>query len=82
LSAKEQSVAQWSYDLKQMAGLGTQTLPFSEALYVPLIGTQMIVGVLHIKPKEVKQFLLPENMHALEACVRQIAFALEVDLLK
>ena len=34
LSPKEMSVAQWVYDLGQMAGLGTDTLSFSEALFI------------------------------------------------
>ncbi len=82
LSEKEKSVAQWSYDLAQMAGLGTQTLPLSEALYLPLKGSQVKVGVLGIKPEETKLLTNTEQLRLLEACVSQIALALEVDHLQ
>lgn len=80
LSAKEQSVLQWVYDLGQIAGLGTDTLPFSEALYVPLIATQGIVGVLRVRPMQSERLFTPEQIRLLEACANQVALALEVDL--
>jgi len=79
LSAKEQSIAQWVYDLGQVAGLGTDTLPFAEALYLPLLGSQGAIGVIRIKPKQSKRLLTPEQMHLLEACANQIALAIEAD---
>ena len=45
---KEQSIAQWVYDLGQSAGLGTNTLPFADGLYLPLIGCTRSNGVLRI----------------------------------
>lgn len=79
LSVKEQSIAQWVYDLGQSAGLGTNTLPSAEALYLPLIGSQGPIGVLRICPLQSKRLLTPEQMHLLEACANQIALAIEVD---
>lgn len=79
LSEKEQSIAQWVYDLGQMAGLGTDTLPYTDALYLPLIGSQGPLGVLRISPTQPKRLLTPEQMHLLEACANQIALAIEVD---
>lgn len=82
LDEKEQSVAQWVLDLGQIAGLGTDTLPFSDAIYIPLLGSQTTIGVLRVKPIE-KQFLFsPEQIHLLEACAHQIALAIEVDRLQ
>jgi len=75
---KEQSVAQWVYELGQSAGLGTDTLTFSKALYVPLLASQGPVGVIRIRPSEMK-VLSQEKMHLLESCANQIALALEVD---
>lgn len=80
LNSKDFSVAQWVYDLGQIAGLGTDTLPFSDAIYVPLMTSQKPMGVLRIKPKE-KGLFTPEQMHLLEACANQIALAIEVDRL-
>jgi two-component system sensor histidine kinase KdpD len=82
LNAKELGVAQWVYDLGQIAGLGTDTLPFSDSLYVPLHGSQGTVGVLKIRPRQSEMLLIPEQLHLLEACANQIALALEVDRLQ
>lgn len=79
LNDKEQGVAQWVYELGQSAGMGTDTLPFSNALYVPLLASQGPVGVLRIKPTVEKQQFSQEQMHLLESCANQIALALEVD---
>ncbi len=81
LSAKELGVAQWVYDLGQNAGLGTDTLPFSDAIYVPLLASQGTIGVLRLRPQS-KYFFTPEQMHLLEACANQIALAIEVDRLQ
>lgn len=74
LNDKEYSVAQWVYELGQPAGLGTDTLPFSRALYVPLPASQKTMGVP-------EHLFTPEQMHLLEDCAHQIALALEVELL-
>jgi two-component system sensor histidine kinase KdpD len=81
LSEKEQSVAQWVYEMGQVAGLGTDTLAFSSALYLPLLGSQEVIGVLRIQPMNANSFVSPEKMHILEACAQQIAVAIEVDRL-
>ena len=82
LSDKDNSVAQWAYDLGQMAGLGTDTLPFSEALYVPLLASQGSVGVLRVCPIKQGQLFTQEQIYLLEACAHQIGLALEVDRLQ
>ncbi|VVC77212.1 Sensor protein KdpD [Aquicella siphonis] len=79
LSTKEQGVAQWVYDLGQIAGLGTDTLPFSDALYVPLLASQSVIGVLRIRPTETGRLFTSDQVHLLESCANQIALALEVD---
>lgn len=82
LSAKEQGVAQWVYDLGQVAGLGTDTLPFSDALYVPMLASQGPIGVIRVRPLQQEQLISPEQMRLLEACANQIALAVEVDRLQ
>lgn len=78
ISAKERSVAYWVFDLGQPAGLGTQTLTFSKAIYVALRGTNDLrMGVLRIEPKDPKRFMLPEQLHLVEALASQIALALD-----
>lgn len=78
LSAKEMSIAQWVFELGQKAGHGTDTLSFSPALYLPLMTYQGTIGVLRIQSKS-NRVLTPGQSHLLEACVNQIAAALEAD---
>lgn len=80
LDSKEQGIAQWVYEMGQPAGLGTDTLSFSNALYLPLLGTSGSIGVLRLKPRT-QQLLTPEQRDLLESCVNQMALALEVERL-
>lgn len=82
LNEKELSVAQWVFDLGQTAGLGTDTLPFSDALYLPLFASKGSAGVLRIKPSSPENILTPENRHLVEACASQLGSAIEVDRLQ
>ncbi len=78
LNDKEQGIAKWVYEMGKSAGFGTDTLSFSDALYMPLIASQQTIGVLRIVPKT-KRLFTPDQMYLLEACSNQIALALEVD---
>ena len=79
---KDQAVAQWVYDMAQPAGLGTDTLSSSTALYIPLhTSSQPAIGVLKIQPKE-KELFSPDQLRTLESFVNQLALALEVDHLQ
>ncbi len=80
LDAKELSVAQWVYDQGRVAGLGTDTLPYSLALYIPLVASEGAIGVLSIRPKGEEKLLTPEKMHLLEAFAHQLAITIEADL--
>lgn len=64
-----------------MAGLGTDTLPASEAVYLPLVGSQRAVGVLGIRPDHPRRIRAPEQIHLLETFASQIALAVERALL-
>lgn len=81
LDDKEQSIAQWVYEMGQKAGFGTQTLSFSKALYLPLLTSRNVLGVLRIQPWQENLLFTPEEMRLLEACAYQIAITLEVDKL-
>lgn len=82
MSEKENSVAQWVYELGQPAGLGTETLPYSEALYLPLIGTKNTIGIIRLKPNRRIEAFHSEEIRLIEACINQIANAIEVDYLQ
>jgi len=81
LDAKEQAVAQWAYDLGQMAGKGTDTLPSAELLYIPLLAAHGTMGALGLKPADPGRLLIPDQLRLLEALAQQAALALEVDRL-
>ncbi len=81
LTAKEMGVAHWAFDLGQMAGRGTDTLPGTEALYVPLLASGAPVGALGVKPSNPEKLLIPEQLHLLEAFAHQTALAVAGDKL-
>jgi two-component system, OmpR family, sensor histidine kinase KdpD len=77
LASKEHAVAGWVYEHRKIAGKGTDTFSGSEGLYVPLTGSQEIVGVLGVFPSDEKQLMGPDNFHILEMFVSQTALAVE-----
>ncbi len=77
LASKDKAVANWVYEHGKIAGKGTDTFSGSERLYVPLTGSQEIVGVLGVFPSDEKQFMSPDNFHILEMFVTQTALAVE-----
>jgi two-component system sensor histidine kinase KdpD len=79
--ANEQAVAEWVYDHGSPAGLGTETLPSAQALYLPLVGPSGQVGVLAIKPENRQLFRVPEQRYLLESFTSQIALAIDRALL-
>lgn len=82
LDTKELAVAQWVFDLGQVAGLGTDTLSQTNAIYVPLLASKGVMGVLSVKPQNPENLFTPEQMHFLEVCANQLALTMEVDQLQ
>jgi two-component system sensor histidine kinase KdpD len=76
-SEKGLSVARWVFERGQPAGLGTSTLPASEALYVPLQTPGRRLGVIGIRPEPPDRFGDPGQRRLLESMVDQAAVALE-----
>jgi two-component system sensor histidine kinase KdpD len=74
---RETAVAQWAFEHRRMAGLGTDTLPGASAVYVPLAGAQSVLGVLGVRPSEALVPLGPEPLDLLETLARQAASSLE-----
>jgi two-component system sensor histidine kinase KdpD len=77
LSPAEHGVAQWVFDHGERAGLGTNTLPSAEGLYLPLNGSQRTVGVLGVRAQERRRLLNPDQVHLLETFASQTALAIE-----
>jgi two-component system sensor histidine kinase KdpD len=71
------AVAQWVADHGRQAGLGTDTLPATSGLYLPLGDEKQRLGVLAVLPTNPRRVLLPEQRHLLETFAGQIGLALE-----
>lgn len=76
-SAKEFATAQWVLDHNEPAGVGTNTLPSSEALYIPLSTPDNVAGVMAIQPSKANKQLSIDERHLLETYATQVAFAIE-----
>ena len=77
MDSTEMGVSQWVYEHRQMAGLGTSTLPGAKALYLPLLASRGTLGVLGVRPTETRALEAPEQLHQLETFASQTALAIE-----
>ena len=71
------SIAQWAFDKGHPAGVGTDTLPGSEILYIPLRAPAQARGVLALRPKNRRLLKIPEQRQLLDTFAALIAIALE-----
>jgi two-component system sensor histidine kinase KdpD len=69
--------AQWAYDKSQPAGAGTDTLPNSEYLFIPLRAPMRTRGVLGIKAENRRVLMVPEQQRHLDTFAALTAIALE-----
>ncbi|MBS1718816.1 MAG: sensor histidine kinase KdpD [Armatimonadetes bacterium] len=79
LNPPELAVASWVGEHKQPAGFGTDTLPGSSALYLPLLGAESQVGVLGFQPGDRPLDLSATRL--LETFANSLGLALERALL-
>jgi two-component system sensor histidine kinase KdpD len=77
LPERESSVAQWVWQNEREAGLGTDTLPSVSTLYVPLMASGGIAGVLGLTPQDPERFVAIEQRREVDAFAAQLALALE-----
>ncbi len=69
-------VAQWSFEHGEPAGRGTDTLPASKCLVLPLKATMRLRGVIAIEPKETG-LLGREQRRVLDTCASLMAISIE-----
>jgi two-component system, OmpR family, sensor histidine kinase KdpD len=75
---REESVARWAFTHRQNAGLGTDTLPSAKALYVPLMASGGVVGVIGVMPHDASlQAYATDSIELLEAFATITASGLE-----
>jgi len=70
-------IAQWAFDKGQPAGFGTDTLPGSEVLYIPLRAPIRARGVLAVRANSRRLLRIPEQRQLLDTFAALIAIALE-----
>src|SRR5262249_24860911 len=75
IDEKERSVAQWVFERGRIAGAGSDTLPASRGLYVPLVTTTGTIGVLGVAAGDPRRFRDPTVLLLLETFARQVAVA-------
>jgi two-component system sensor histidine kinase KdpD len=75
--AVEIGIAQWAFDNGKPAGFGTDTLPGTEVLYIPLRAPIRSRGVLTVKADNRRLLRIPEQRQLLDTFAALIAIALE-----
>jgi two-component system sensor histidine kinase KdpD len=70
-------IAQWAFDHAESAGHGTNTLPASPILYLPLKAPMRMRGVLALEPRQPARLAGPEQRRLLETCASLLALSLE-----
>lgn len=76
LTEKEQGVAAWAFRFAKVAGRFTDNLPLSEALHLPLVTKQGVLGVLCVRIAADRPPTL-EQRDLLDAFARQAALVLD-----
>jgi two-component system sensor histidine kinase KdpD len=76
-SERDVSSSQWVWLNGREAGLGTSTLPGGPSLYLPLLGSSGLVGVLGITPRDPDHLRQLAQRRQLEAFAAQTALAME-----
>ncbi len=77
LDAQEMGVAQWVFQNKLQAGVGTDTLPGAKGLHLPLLAQSAIVGVMGVVPGASDRRFTSDQKHLLDGFANLTAMALE-----
>ncbi len=77
IDEKELSVAHWVLVRSHVAGIGTDTLPASQAFYLPLVASGGTIGVVGLRPGDPARFEDPTLQRLIETFAGQAALALE-----
>jgi two-component system sensor histidine kinase KdpD len=75
--AVDTGIAQWAFDHGVDAGCGTDTLPGSPLLYLPLRAPMRLRGVLALEPRDPRRLLAPEQRRLMDTFARLAAISLE-----
>lgn len=76
-TAIDEGIVRWAFDHGEAAGLGTDTLPGSPLLYLPLKAPMRTRGVLAVAPRDPLRMQEPEARRQLETFASLVAIAVE-----
>jgi two-component system sensor histidine kinase KdpD len=76
-SDRDLMLSEWVYLHRRAAGFGTETSPDAPALYLPLTASRGTIGVLALRPADVRTLESPAQARQLETFGSQVALALE-----
>jgi two-component system sensor histidine kinase KdpD len=76
-SERDLSISQWVWANQREAGLGTTTLPGGATLYLPLLESSGIIGVLGLTPEDPERLSEFGQRRQLDAFAAQMALAME-----
>jgi two-component system, OmpR family, sensor histidine kinase KdpD len=74
---REGMVAKWVFRHGHLAGAGTDTLPAVKGIYLPLIASQHVIGVLRLETNQPDQIIEADSLRLLEALATQLTLAIE-----
>jgi two-component system sensor histidine kinase KdpD len=74
---REGMVANWVFRHGHLAGAGTETLPAVKGVYLPLITSQHVIGVLRLETNQPDRLVGADSLRLLEALGTQVALAIE-----
>lgn len=74
---REGMVAKWAFKHGHLAGAGTGTLSAVGSIYLPLIASQHVIGVLRLEPLQPGRILEADSLRLLEALGSQVGLAIE-----
>jgi two-component system sensor histidine kinase KdpD len=76
-NSPDPTVCAWVVEHRRRAGLGAAQFSGDPSIYLPLLGSEGVRGVLIVHPSDPRRMLLPEQSQLLEALAGQLALALE-----
>lgn len=77
INSEVEGIANWSFVNKKDAGFGTEAIANASALFMPMITTSGVFGVVAISLKQINKTLTIDQKVALDAIVHLGAIALE-----
>ena len=74
---REGMVANWVFRHGHLAGAGTDTLTAVKGIYLPLMASQHVIGVLRLETTQPERIIEADSLRLLEALATQLTLAIE-----